>query len=715
MARARKSSRPADSGDALQSLAETMIACRDEWVDARRASGVEQEWMAALDHFNGRDTDARDPVDAMTGQVPRGRRDLNNTRRSRVFANLTRPKTLAVYSRISTILTPTDEKNWGIISTPIPDLAEQAESTVEITVGGKPMMRDDGQPVTGADLAKSELETARRKAEGMERLIDDQLTECDYLREEREVIMDACKYGTGILKGPIVRGTVERKWVPVSGVDDSGNPITVHELTIAVKQSPASARLSIWDAYPDPCCGADIQSGQGFWERALLTRRRLREISRGDGYIRDAVLKCLAEEPMPHKAESYEQRMAMRTGRPLPKDSRYEVWTYTGEIRAEYLAALGEELPEDGRQTLSGVVVICQGRVIKGHFNPLETGDLPYDFFTLFPVDGSPWGRGIPHVLMTSQNIFNAGWRQTMDNAGGVVGPIVVMKPGVVPADGVMEVRGRKIFTAPDDAQDVRAVLAVHQIESRIAELVNIMKLARELMDEESNSPMLLQGERGPAPDTVGGMTMLLNSANEFMRSVAKRFDDQITVPHIGRYYDFNMQYSPDPEVKGDFQVAARGTSTLVVRDLQNQAIIQMLALANNPAWAPGIKKWEMLRKAFAANHLSADDFVEQDDVIAGREQQQAQQTPDSAIQVEQLRQQGRMAELQFQRETDMALIEEKRKIAVLDYAKHVKLSEQKMKAMLADTAIRERSKKELYMREQALKMSPANPTNQGI
>jgi hypothetical protein len=72
------------------------------------------------------------------------------------------------------------------------------------------------------------------------------------------------------------------------------------------------------------------------------------------------------------------------------------------------------------------------------------------------------------------------------------------------------------------------------------------------MMEDSTGLPMLLQGQLGKAPDTVGGMTMLNNNASAVLRRLARTFDDCVTEPHIRRYYAWLLQYGEDDE-KGDF------------------------------------------------------------------------------------------------------------------------------------------------------------------
>ena len=96
--------------------------------------------------------------------------------------------------------------------------------------------------------------------------------------------------------------------------------------------------------------------------------------------------------------------------------------------------------------------------------------------------------------------------------------------------------------------------------------------------------PMLLQGQQGKAPETVGGMQILNNNGTTVLRRIARNFDDRVTEPHIGRYYEYLLLHGPD-DCKGDFTIDARGSSALVERDAQKQELMQLIGLSLNPAY----------------------------------------------------------------------------------------------------------------------------------
>ncbi len=191
-------------------------------------------------------------------------------------------------------------------------------------------------------------------------------------------------------------------------------------------------------------------------------------------------------------------------------------------------------------------------------------------------------------------------------------------------------------------------------------ELSNIIVFARQMADELTNLPMLMQGQQGQAPDTVGGMQMMLNNASVVLRRIARLFDDRVTEPHIRRYYEWLMEYGEDDSIKGDFQIDARGSTALVERDIQNQAILQMGALVGNPSFGIDPEKW--IQEALKAQRLDPKRFLMDEDKKATMAQQPPPPPPQIAaaqiraqtdLQKVQAQMQMKQMELQAQQASD--------------------------------------------------------------
>ena len=283
---------------------------------------------------------------------------------------------------------------------------------------GQPLQR----PARKSDIAKALDELARTKAKAMEREIEDQLAECDFNGEVRRMIHDAAVLGTGVLKGPIVMSKVRKVWRDMAGEQ---------VLEIQEDLSPATLRVDPRNVFPDPACGDDVQNGRGVFEYDKITAKKLRELAKQPFYLVDQVKKVLEEGPT--RVSAINDDTEEDHGRDLEKDRLFEVWHYWGELDIEDLRAANVPgLPEedDPLLSVSGCVVMVNNTVIKAYLNPLETGELPYDFYQWEQVAGSVWGLGMSHLMKSQQSVITAAWRQLMDNAGSSSAPQSIVAPG---------------------------------------------------------------------------------------------------------------------------------------------------------------------------------------------------------------------------------------------------------------------------------------------
>ncbi len=719
--------------DRLQAFGASLASQRDEWVRARYSTGEDKRWLEDVDQYHARDNINRAASQMMTS-VEQGYPVTTQgatPHRSTVYIGLTRQKTNAAEARLADILLPTDDRNWGIQPSPLPVMfgMDKSEQQAVDPRTGQPMMDRNGQPLREKDLVRAVREMADERAKAMQTEIDDQLVECDYNSEVRKMIHDAALIGTGVLKGPIVTSRTRKAWQPQ--IDANGEQVQVIEIVEEI--TPASFRVDPRNVWPDPGCGEDVHNGKGIYERDMMTAKQVRELAKQPGYMKEQLRKVLEEGP------KQSATMVEITDEQKREQYRnlYEVWTYWGEVNHEDLEAAGANVGEkDELRTVSGCVVFINNIVVKAFLNPLETGDIPYDFYPWEKISGSVWGFGIPYLMRAQQKVLNAAWRQMMDNAGVSSGPQIVVKPGVIqPADKQWQLSSRKIWYATDDIDDVRKAFTAFEFNSHQEELARIIEMASKIADEETGMPMMLQGEKGTAPDTVGGMQMLMNNSNVVLRRLVKQFDDYVTKPHIRRYYDFNMMYSDREDIKGDFNIDARGTSALLIRDIQNQAFLNLLAAGGNPVYGPLLNQKKLFEKALQAQHIDPAEIMKTDEQIQAEQQAAAEspQAQDPALAVAQMRIQGEQQKIQTKAQIDTQLAQMKaeaeyarlqqnqqaqqvemgmaiqklqmeREIEMLKLAQTKELTLEEIKAKLADTAIKERGKKELFAAEAQIK-----------
>lgn len=593
---------------------------------------IEDRWLLDMRQYHGR-------YDPTTEQKLR-----ENTNRSQVFVNRTRPKCNSLKARLIDMLFPTDEKNWGIRPTPVPQLAERLKD--EETVIGQ---TEQGNPVTAADGARGLGEVLKTRAEAMEKEIDDQLTESDYVAKCRDAIHEACVLGTGVLKGPIVQNRSKKRWII-----DPQNPTGQDYVLARVEQMTAGVEwVSAWDYYPDPTAlrKEDVQYE---FELHHYTRADLMRLRRLPNINSDVIDEMLQQSATQWRATS--QRLSeLReiTGQVQTyDDGRYEVWEYTGPATADDLMACGCDLDEQeqGRDDLFAIVLFWGPYVLRASLYPMEWAESPYDLFVVEKDETSPFGLGVPFVIRNSQKVANAAWRTLLENAALSSGPQIVIDEKLVePVDGVWGLSARKLWRKKSDAKPGDRPFETFDIPAHLNELMAIFERANELCDEESNLPMIAQGEQGSAPNTFGATSILMNASNVVLRGIIKGFDDDVTTRLIARFYDWNMEHNPKPEIKGDFLIEARGSSVLMVKELQSQTLIALLDRAlSSPDLMRMTDLERLYRKTVETMHITAEDIVLQpeeierskDTVIQKLQQQlaQMQEQGSDRAQVEQIR-----------------------------------------------------------------------------
>lgn len=645
----------------IASLSMIVSSKRDDAVAGRANSGIEEEWTEDTEACEGVDDANRADQkfvkpSSTSGGLTRSR-PVHGTR-STVFLNITRPYIDSAAARIGDMLLPTDDRNWQIKAEPMPELTsvskgkftkEQEEKLRNWKQQQQPQPQQPGQPapppppektllVKAMEEAQALLDAASDSAKRAETRIDDWLTESQFHAECRKIIDDACRIGVGVLKGPYptkVKSKVVHK--TEEGI----------ALEIAMKLKPSSKRIDPWNCYPDPSCGDNIHNGNYFIEHDSITERQLRELSGTPGYIEQQIKECIKEGPQAKYAGGGNPTQKERSDKEL-----YDIWYYYGSISSDELIAAGVEDVKEGDESKYAVISLVNDRVIKAALNPLDSGEFPYDVIPYQRRSGTWAGIGVSRQVRTPQGMINAGTRNMMDNAAISGGPIYAIDRQMLePITGGWDITPRKGFytTAEAEGKDIRQAFTVFNIPSQQKELMAIIQFALKMAEDVTGMPMLLQGQTGAAPDTLGGQLLANNNASAVLRRFARLWDDCITEPHIRRYYEFLLMYGEDEEEKGQYTIDARGSSALVERDIQNHAAMQVLQFSANPIF--GIDPKKAAQEALKAQRLDPRKFVYTEEEQAKMEGQQ--QTPAPQVQAAQIRAETELKKVQMKGQID--------------------------------------------------------------
>lgn len=709
----------------LDGLGSSLSKYRDEAIAGRSSSGIEAEWHDDEESYEGIDNANRELVNNKPTSPEGGSTaQVKGPARSTVFLNITRPYVDAAAAKVADMLLPSEDANFDLLPTPIPEIGILKNDSTQLVseTSGLPLVKTmpgetEKTPYTVGDKVAALEKKALDAVEKAKKRIRDWQVESRYNDEFRMVVEDAAKIGTGILKGPfpvsIRTKVVSRK----SGVI---------QLIVQDKIQPASKRIDPRNFFPDPSCGDNIHNGNYCWEREEASGRALRDLKDQPGYLADAIDEVLQQGPGAKKADDNGYNTLLQD-----RDT-FELWFYYGFVSVDDLEAAGCDCEgAEPTDAIPAIVVMVNDVVIKAMLSPQETGEFPFDVF-VWQRQVRRWaGIGVARQIRTPQRILNSATRNMMDNAGLSAGPQIVVKRGTItPADGVWNITPRKLWFASEEAMEkaVTDAITAINIPSMQVELMGIAQFALKMSEDVTGLPMLLQGQQGKAPDTVGGMQIMMTNASSVLRRLARNADSLLIKPHATRYYEWLLV---DPDVpddeKGDASIFAKGATTLVEREINNQMLAQSLQLSLNPAF--GISPERALKEYLTANRFNVSKIELTEQEKAAQAEQAKQQPPDprivaaqSSIEVANIRRdtemqkaqasqaestielQQRREEAQFDRDQRMQELQMQMQLEMMRMANAQNISLEAIKAQLADTAMKERNKRGMFETEIAIK-----------
>jgi hypothetical protein len=100
---------------------------------------------------------------------------------------------------------------------------------------------------------------------------------------------------------------------------------------------------------------------------------------------------------------------------------------------------------------------------------------------------------------------------------------------------------------------------------------------------------------------------MLMNAASGSIKTVIKNTDDYLLKPIGEAFFRFNMQFDYSSDIKGDLEVKARGTESLMANEVRSQRLMQFLQVASNPALMPFAKFPYIIREIAKSMELDPD------------------------------------------------------------------------------------------------------------
>ena len=552
---------------------------------------------------------------------------FTSTEKSRIFVKVTKTKVLAAYGQIVEVLFGNHKFPISVDPTTLPEgVAESVffESNPDMQKAKEQFSPEESKllpgetvvslrerlaglksklsPVedilkegTGNTATEVTLHPAMVSAKKMEKKIHDQLEESNANKQLRVAAFECALFGTGVMKGPFA-------------IDKEYSNYVEGEYKPTIKTVPQTSSVSIWNFYPDPDA-ANMDEAEYVIERHKMSRTQIRALKRRPFFRKNAIDTAV------NMGESYTKEwweQAMEDDSNDSKAERYEVLEFWGNVDIEVLEGHEVEIP-DNLKDLDQVSVniwICNGQVLRLVMNPFTPTLIPY---YAVPYEVNPYslfGVGIAENMDDTQTLMNGFMRMAVDNAalsGNML--IEVDETNLVPGQDLSVYPG-KVFRRQGGAPG-QAIFGT-KFPNVSNENMQMFDKARVLSDESTGFPSFAHGQTGVSGvgRTASGISMLMSAANGSIRNVVKNVDDYLLGPLSKAFFNFNMQFDYDEEIKGDLDVKARGTESLMANEVRSQRLMQFLQVVQNPVLAPFAKMDYIIREIAKSMELDPDKLV---------------------------------------------------------------------------------------------------------
>lgn len=570
--------------------------------------------------------------------------------RSRAYPRLTRVKCISVVSRIMNLMFPGVEKNWSLAASPsaemnIEDVHEAVQRAQQkLTVEGQePPQMDDAM----VQAAVNEL--AMDRAKHLEVWIEDQLEEIggdqtlDYVSLNRQVLKSGVMFGVGLLHGPFVRSEDVTTW----GLGEDGRPAPKKSTSF----KPMFEFLPIWDFYPD--MGAKTFSQMdGYFLRKVMSRAQLRKLAQRSDFFGDVIRSYLSNnltgnyKPMNYETmlrnlgvrENVSEQAAADAG------GKYDVRIWHGPISGAYLQGAGINIEQDklGDDFMAEVWLLDE-HVIKCEINSWRK--IGVDVTMIHPFvfdedDTSPVGNGLPNIMRDSQMALCAATRMMLDNASVICGPNLEVNTDLMrPDQDLTAIEGYKIWYREGIGNEAQfpAVRPV-TIDGHLTELLQTIELFQRFADSETFVGPATGGDTErkssePMRSAVGASMMRSDAALPF-KDIVRSFD-QFTMSVIYSIVQFNKKFNPDAAPEGDYNVVARGATSMIAKEIRGLQLDQ-LATTLTDEEKMEIDPRKLARARFIVRDLE-DILLPDTQAQANRKAREASQAEIAAQQKEQL------------------------------------------------------------------------------
>jgi len=507
--------------------------------------------------------------------------EIRATQGEPVYAPLASMQSISGAASVSQVVLPAGIRSWNVKPTPIPELPKESLQLIDRQLQGEagsisPVPERSGRK---EELIKAQFamlsEQAKEAAKKMERKIDDQLVDSGFYSTMVEFIEDFATYPYAVMK----RVTVQEKALQWK----DGKPKAVEIVR------DVDLRVSPFDIYPSP-------GMLGVNDGPVIERLRLRDYElakhRTNGFRKDAIDRVLRSSPSGNWLFAWNDalRNSVEDNDLLNIESDLiDVLRYWGKIRGDMLIRYDVTDGIEPDQYYDTEVWVCGGEVLRVARNPHPLDHRPYYKAVWRSIPGQFKGSSPPSQISHLEDVCNACMRALVRNMGMASGPQAVIMIDQLPkgAQEISSLYPMQIHQMVSKPGTTQKPIEFFQPNSNARELIGVFQHYWELAGDVTGIYRWNYGaDKGMtgAAQTMHGLAMLLENSNKVIRHALKNLETDLMIPRIHDQFLINMLYDPDQEVKGDIDIVALGSSSLIERaGIRGRRVELLQAISNTP------------------------------------------------------------------------------------------------------------------------------------
>lgn len=478
---------------------------------------------------------------------------------------------------------------WIILPTPRPDISPEATDEIlqMIKQGLGAGIYPNGQAlISNIRLAKGILkrredEKAKKSADEMMTLMEDQCSEGGFTQALTDFLQDFTVYPFAVFTGPYIVRAPRLVW----GRKKPRLDTEVFSVFKAI--SPFDFAYS-----PD---SPDTQRGTCVFTRSLWTRKELLDCAKLPSYLYKNVIEVLAEaDTNPDFNLSWLSRSPDDPKRDIP------LWASNVapiEVLTHYGVMSGRELSKYNFTNLDDTtfynceIAMVSGRVIRVQVkSDPHMSTRPVYTASFYRTGGSRIaGDGIAQRVRDVERAYHACLGYLMRNAANASAPLCEadykrLSEFMTDNDLGNVVPGMMYLVNSDATNSNQPAMRFFNVPSNIAAYAQLMEMFMQLADRVTNIPASLHGEAvgSGAMRTFRGMNMLQGNATKALHASVDNISNGVFAPLGTLLYNINMLYSSDAAVKGDSHIVTRGAEGLLQKEMEKQSAMEILQIVGS-------------------------------------------------------------------------------------------------------------------------------------